>query len=1817
MKTFLRKELPFIFLLTLFNLQLFATPECPIITGNFTGLALGTTVNTSSTGWYIDASNVSGATFFAVKSNRFHAENLGGEGIWYSRVFSVAGYSSFQVAVKISSEGLQNSSEYVKVYYKINGGAETLLDQRTGNFGTIDFTSGTLTGNNVQLIVKMYNYNNGSSQSSKYYIEQYRVFKENGPCAGGISVTAAAANSGVLPCTNPSLTLSASTTATGTTTYSWTGPGSFTSTSQTPVVTVAGTYNVVATNAAGSGAASITVIANQTPPDVTATGGSLACASSLVIHASSSVAGASYSWSGPGSFTSTLQNPTVNAAGTYTVTVTNPANGCTASQPATVSAGTATVSNFWTEDFTFANGVTTDTGSTRWSIQNTSAGIFSVQNNEFRVSNIGTATEGVWTSDAITISGKSNVSIAVGVRSGVSAGGALENSGSSLDYIRVYYKLNGGSEVLISENLGAINSNSATNSTVSVSGLSGTTLQVIIRSRATGSDEFYYFDNIVVAGTNGAATVTTSVTGVPTCTATAQLFATASSTATAYAWTGPNGFTSSLQNPVISAGGQYTVTATLAGGCTVAAPITVAENKTPPNITATGGVLACLSSVVINVNSSVAGVTYTWTGPNGFTSSQKNPTVSTLGTYTATVTNPANGCTASQAVTVSSGTTTPAAFWLEDFTLTNGTTSDSGSTLWTSATAGTGTYSVQNNEFKTSFTGAGEGVWSSAAIDISGKSGVVISVDLRSETASASDFFESDDYIRVYYKLNGGAETLVYEDMAGINSTTTGTASISITSAALNGSSLQVIIKTRNSDPTERYFFDNVKLTGADRISENAVATANGVLGCTVNTVTLSGSSSAGGVSYSWSGPGGFTSTAQNPTVGTAGIYTLTITNQATGCTGSDTANVIINTNPPGATATVSGQLTCASGTSVTLSATSPVAGVSYSWSGPGGFTSTLQNPTVSVAGTYNVAVTNPANGCTATASVPVTVNNTTSGIVWLEDFNLPNGTTSEAGAWSVSSTPAASVFAVQNNVFTVSNTTTTGESVWASSVIDISGKTNIALSAVVRSAITGEAVMNNSGTYIDYLRFYYKLNGGAEVLFAEKLGAINNHSATYTAITGNTPAGTNLQIIVRARASGPDEFYYFDNIQVTGNSQSIVSANATANGILTCNNTPVLLNATSATAGVTYNWSGPNSFTSTIQNPTVTTPGIYTLTVALGGCTATDTALVAQNVTPPGASITTTGILTCINTSVTMTGASATAGVTYSWSGPGGYTSAAAVVPAYNPGVYMLTVTNPINGCTSVANITIADNRTPVNDLTITPVSSLISCSNPSATITASASTTPVSYSWTGPNGFTATTPVITVNTPGRYTLLATNTLTGCTTSALTDVFADTLKPANVAITPAPAAAQITCTNSSVSLTGSSSSSGVTYAWSGPNNFVAAGVVATVNTAGLYTLTATSQATGCAATAVVTVTQNMALPLNVSTSANPSSGQITCAHPAVVLTGNSSTTGVAYNWSGPGGFTAATANATVSAPGTYVLTVTNISSGCTAVANTVVTRNITVPGDVTARNSDQLSCYTPSVFVIGTSSTPGVTYTWAGPGGFTANTAMAETDRAGAYVLTVTNPSNGCTSTSMAVVEDRTAPPTGVTASNSGPLNCAHTSVTLTGNSTTLGVTYTWIAPDETLIDGATITVTQPGTYTLVVVDTSNGCASVETTTVLQNTVGCMSAANVSAGTTNKEELPQRVAATGAATTFEYRTYPNPFSNRAFIEFKSPEATLVTVTIFNSYGVKVKELFNKTVVPGQLYKLEFSTGNLLPGTYHCVIRNNNKVHAVKMVMIK
>jgi trimeric autotransporter adhesin len=1530
---------PFTLLLFFFLLSnyLSASPDCPIVTARFP-LADGTTSDPSATGWYLNATNVASTGYFKVKSNRLHAQELGGEGIWYSRVFSNPGYSEFQVAIKVSSEGDMNSSEYVKIYYKINGGAETLLEQRTGNFGTIDFISPVLTGNNVQLVVKIYNYNNGGSQTSKYYIEEYRMFKEKGPCtvSTGITVTTAAANGGILTCASPSLGLSATASGTGTTTWSWTGPDGFTSTAQNPTISAAGTYTVVATNSTGTGSASVTVTENKTAPVVTATGGALACGSCVTISATSNVSNATYSWSGPSGFTSNSQNPTVCAAGTYTVTVFNPANGCNAQQAVTVSASAITA--FWLEDFTgLANGTTTDAGTTAWTSSSTgTTGTYSVQNNEFKITYTGQLVN-TWSSQAIDISTKSNISFSVDLRSELAS---TNDAFETADYIRVYYKLNGGAETLVYEDFAGIGSTTNTTGSITFnsSTLSGSTLQVIIKASNSDPTERYFFDNIKVSGSNaGTTTVTPAVTGTVTCTSTAQLSATASGAVTAWAWTGPNGFTSALQNPVVNAGGQYVVTATLSSGCTVSSTITVAANKTAPDIMATGGSLACLPGITLNVNSSVSGATYSWAGPNGFTSTAKSPTVSTAGTYTATVTNPANGCTASQAVTVTAGGTT-ATFWSEDFTLANGTSSDAGTTAWSVATnPSTTLFSVLNNEIRISnSTTTGTGVWTSGVMNITGITNITLSAAVRSSiinNAVMNGTGDYADYIRFYYKLNNGAEVLFAEKLGIINNHSTTNTPISV--SGLNGTSLQIVVRARATGNDEFYYFDNVQAIGTTLPSVNAVATATNILSCTNTSVALTGSSTTVGVSFNWTGPNNYTSTLQNPAVTTAGIYTLTVADPSTGCTGSDTALVSLNNTAPGASASASGALTCNTGSSATLSGTSATTGVHYSWTGPNDFTSTSQNPVVTIAGTYNLTVTNPVNGCTSTASAIVTSNNSLTS-TWLEDFSLANGTTSDAGAtaWTTSKTVSAAVIAVQNNELRITNCTPTGDVVWTSAALDMTGKTSISISAGVRSSIINNAVMNTDATYGDYIRFYYKLNNGNEILFAEKTAGINNHSTTPAPVSVTVPNGSysTLQVIVRARATGNDEFYYFDNMQVVATGTSNITASATG-GIINCINNSVTLQGSSATSGATYAWAGPDGYTSTVQNPAVTAPGTYTLTVAVGNCTGTASATVNIDTTKPNITASATPVqLTCTATPAILSGGSATQGVTYSWSNANGVIATTASTSVADPGTYTLTVNNPANGCTAAKQVIVTQNITPPPAITVSHLGR-VTCDSPNAIVTGIVSTPGLNYSWSGPQGFTANTLTTAVTRGGTYTLTATDPANGCYTFASTVVEENTAKPSGLSITNP---GSITCLIPSIPLSGFSITPNATYNWTGPNGYTSSLTQINVDKGGDYKLTVTDTINGCSASLTTTVVDNAQPPVVTIINTSP----LTCSNRSVTLEVVTTISNPEILWVGPD-FISVDKSTTTSVPGEYYVLIGNPGNGCSTTEFTTVTGDI------------------------------------------------------------------------------------------------------------------------------------------------------------------------------------------------------------------------------------------------------------------------------------
>ncbi len=117
-------------------------------------------------------------------------------------------------------------------------------------------------------------------------------------------------------------------------TYQWSGPGIVSGgTTLTPSVNMTGTYTltVTAPNGCTSTDNVLVTLDNALPNAEAGEAKVLTCTvTSVMLGGSSSTAGATYQWSGPGIVSGgTTLTPSVKMAGTYTLTVTAP-NGCTA-----------------------------------------------------------------------------------------------------------------------------------------------------------------------------------------------------------------------------------------------------------------------------------------------------------------------------------------------------------------------------------------------------------------------------------------------------------------------------------------------------------------------------------------------------------------------------------------------------------------------------------------------------------------------------------------------------------------------------------------------------------------------------------------------------------------------------------------------------------------------------------------------------------------------------------------------------------------------------------------------------------------------------------------------------------------------------------------------------------------------------------------------------------------------------------------------------------------------------------------------------------------------------------------------------------------------------------------------------------------------------------------------------------------------------------------------------------------------------------------------------------------------------------------------
>ncbi|HSY50310.1 MAG TPA: IPT/TIG domain-containing protein [Thermoanaerobaculia bacterium] len=1178
---------------------------------------------------------------------------------------------------------------------------------------------------------------------------------------------------------------------------------------------------------------------------------------------------------------------------------------------------------------------------------------------------------------------------------------------------------------------------------------------------------------VVTVMVNPIPVTPTPSNGGPYCEGSTIFLSTPAAIGATYAWTGPNGFTSSLQNPTranatIADAGTYSVTVTVTvSGCTSAGATSVVVNPLPATPAPSNGGPFCAGQTISLSTPAVIGATYAWTGPNGFTSTLQNPTlanaaVANAGTYFLTVT--VNGCPSAGGTTqvvVSPIPATPVA--------SNGGPFCAGSTITLSTpavanatyawTGPNGFTSAQQNPTHANAATADAGAYSvtitvNGCTSAAGTTNVVVNTAIpATPTAGNSGPFCEGSTIALSTPAVANA-TYAWTGPNGFTSSQQNPTRVNATAADAGTYSVTINVGGCSS---------NAGTTAVVVTPQPATpAGSNGGPYCEGSTIALS-TPAVIGATYAWTGPNGFASGLQNPTHANAtvadfGTYAVTIT--VNGCTSAAGTTNVIDAN---AAAVASNTGPYCAGDTIALS-TPAVPGATYAWTGPNGFTSALQSPTHSSAtaadaGTYSVIVT--TSDCTSLAgSTSVVVNTSvalpaaTNGGPYCEGDTISLSTPSVPGVVAYAWTgPNGFTSSLQNPTI-------------ASATIALAGTYSLTLfngctstpgdTTVVVNPAPATPTASNSGPFC------------ASGTISLSTPAVTG--ATY-AWTGSNGFTSSQQNPTHANATAADAGTYSVTVTVNGCTSPAGTTNVVVNTLPTpspanggpyCTGSTIAL-ATPIVAGATYAWSGPNGFASSLPNPTrvsatVADAGTYSVTVTVNACTSpAGTTDVIVNAIPAMPAATNDGPY-CSGATISLSTPAVT-GATYAWAGPNGFTSSQqnptrANAATADAGTYSVTVTT--NGCTSPAGTTsVVVHATPA-----TPAASNTGPFCTGGTIALSTpSVTGATYAWTGPNGFASsqqnpTHPSAAPADAGTYSV--TVTVNGCTSAAGTT---------NVVVIPLPATPTATnggpyCVGGTISLS-TPTVAGATYAWTGPAGFSSSQqnpTVVAVSTVFGGTYSVTVSVNGCASAPGTT----NVLVTSVFTPFAENFGPY-CAGATLSL--ESSFENGTYAWTGPNGFTSSLenptrANLTAADAGTYSVTVS--LNGCTSAAGTTnvvvnpspATPTITVNGPTTF-------CAGGSVTLTSSSAT-GNEWLWNGSPISFSPTLTAY--YSGSYTLVVL--ANNCWSAASPAVNVIVNQNPNATISTTGSSD-AGLALTATVADAGAGATYAWIVTNGTITSG------------------------------------------------------------------------------------------------------------------------------------------------------
>jgi gliding motility-associated-like protein len=935
----------------------------------------------------------------------------------------------------------------------------------------------------------------------------------------------------------------------------------------------------------------------------------------------------------------------------------------------------------------------------------------------------------------------------------------------------------------------------------------------------------------------------------------------------------------------------------------------------------------------------------------------------------------------------------------------------------------------------------------------------------------------------------------------------------------------------------------------ADTLAPIAEAGPSDTLTCLVNELTLDGAGSSQGstIVYEWASQNGsilFGADLLNPLVDAPGIYVLTVTDTTNGCFSQDSAIVAADTLPPFVEAGPDQVIDCLN-PEVILDGSLSYLDTAYLYSWVNAMNDTLSwqdslQAVVSETGWYYLTVFNQTTGCQATDSVLV-----------VEDIDLPvveagdpdtldcisdqitlDGTGSVTGpaieySWSTldgnivggsdqlitaadsAGTYFLSVFNTQNGCLAIDSVT-------------------VAINRVAPLVEAGPGVDLNCALTEWTLGDPNNTSQGSSFVYAweNSLG-----DPISTLLTPTISQGETYFLVVTDLTNGCSSI---DSVQI-GQNQQVPLADAGLGGQLTCDQQTLVLDGTGSADGVFIEYAWFNSSgalvgqTDTLQ---VDYPDEFCLVVTNGFNLCADTSCVEVTIDNDlhTVDLPDQGVLDCFSGTLELTPdlLPANPGYEFTWfSSPGGSiitNTDQLTITVDAPGTYYLEVLNPLNSCLVGDSIQVVLDSVNCLPQISAGVDGAINCFNvPFDTLQGFINNPqgiPIDFTWQASGGgsiFAGGNTLNPVVTEGTYVLLVTNT-------ALNIQITDTVVVGENLVLPVADAGPdqiIDCTILgnvfSLDGTGSSQNGPYVYAWETDGGNIVSGantLTPGINLSGLYTLVVTDTLNGCSSTEAVLIDVAGDLPTPCLTQPV----QIPCGDTLAII-GDTCVASppYVYSWNSLNGTIETDPTQSqisvslIDTSGMFTVWVTDTTNQCIIIDSVAVFASTTCFPDCNILLPDILTCDQPTVTLngLGSSVGPDFVYSWATANGNfcgATDSLMVCVDAPGDYELTVTDTTSGffC-NTTVEVLADTMTPLS--EAGDTAFQTCVVDTLVLNGAGSSIGneFVYQWTGPLGCISQGETTlnpVVACAGTYFLEVLDTTNGCLSVDSVYVLADTL-------------------------------------------------------------------------------------------------------------------